>query len=32
MHSSLVIVKNKDNVENRNSTDFQFTFGIGYTL
>lgn len=27
-----VIVRNKDNVKDRNTTDFQFTFGIGYTL
>ncbi len=27
-----VIVRNKDNVKDRNTTDFQFTFGVGYTL
>ncbi len=27
-----VIVRNKNNVKDRNSTDFQFTFGVGYSL
>ncbi len=30
--ADLLIVRNKGNVQDRNSTDFQFTFGVSYSL